>query len=101
MNNLYTAILIGALVLMCLAKLVGSSGDSHILTIDYAGIADPEKLHRWAAKCLYGAAIASGSLALAAFMAPSYARLFLALFFAYVVGTAITISIGASRFRRQ
>lgn len=100
MAQIYIAISIGALVLTCLAKLVSASGRDHILTISYAKIEDPEKVNRWAANCLFRAAWASGLLALAAFAMPSYSRVFLALFFTFVVGTALAISLGARKFRK-
>lgn len=100
MEHIYLPILFGALGLTGVAKLLRSAGCSHILTIDYSGIADPEQLHRWAAKCLSFAAFAMVLLALAAFAAPFYAELFLALFFILVVGTALAITLGARKFRR-
>ncbi|WBS00568.1 hypothetical protein OU994_19885 [Pseudoduganella sp. SL102] len=99
MEQSYIAILLGALVLAGVAKLVLSAGQSHILTIDYAKITDPRQLHRWAAKWLSRAAIATALLALAALFAPSYAELFLALFCILVLATAVIIVLGARKFR--
>jgi hypothetical protein len=99
MEHGYLAILLRGLVLKGVSKLVLSSGQSQILTIDYARIADPEQLHRWAAKWLSGAAFATALLALAAFAAPAFAELFLALFCILVLGTAVAITLGARRFR--
>ena len=99
MEHIYLAILLGALILAGVAKLVRSSGQSRILTIDYARITDPEQLHRWAAKCLSAAAFATAMLALAAFAAPSYAELFLLLFCILVLGAAVAMSLGARKFR--
>lgn len=99
LEHIYLAMLLGALILAGVAKLVRSVGQSHILTIDYARINDPEQLHRWAAKCLSAAAFATAMLSLAAFVAPSYAELFLLLFCILVVGAAVAISMGARKFR--
>lgn len=99
MEHIYLAILLGALILAGIAKLVRSSGQSHILTIDYARITDPEQLHHWAAKRLSAAAFATALLALAVFVAPSYAELLLVLFCILVVGAAVAISLGARKFR--
>lgn len=49
MSNIFIAILIGALVLVGLAKLLNAAGPNPILTINYATIDDPEKVNRWAA----------------------------------------------------
>lgn len=100
MEHLYLVILLGALILAGVARLIRSSGKSQMLTIDYARIADPEQLHRWAARCFFVAALASALLGLAAFAAPYYAELFLVLFCILVVGAAGAISLGARRFRR-
>lgn len=100
MAHSYLAILLGSLVLLGVSKLVQSSGQFHILTLDYADIADPSQLHRWAAKWFSGAAFATALLALAAFATPAYAELFLALFCLVVLGTAVTITLGARKFRR-
>jgi hypothetical protein len=99
MEHTYLAILLGALILAGVAKLVRSSGQSHILTINYALITDPEQLHRWAAKCFSMTAFAAALLALGAFAAPSYAELFLVLFCILVLGAAVAISLGARKFR--
>ena len=99
MEHSYLAILLGALVLAGVAKLVLSAGKSQILTIDYARITDPGQLHRWAARWLSRAAIAAALLALAAFSAPSYAELFLALFCILMLATAVAIILGARKFR--
>ncbi len=101
MEHMYLVILLGALVLQGVAKLVSSSGQSHILTIDYARIADPEQLHRWAARCFSVAAFATALLALAAFAVPSYAELLLAMFCIVVVSMAVAITLGARKFRRK
>lgn len=99
MEHIYIAISLGALILAGVAKLVRGSGQSHILTIDYARITNPELLHRWAAKCFSVAAFATALLALAAFAAPSYSELFLVLFCIVVLGAAVAISVGARKFR--
>ncbi len=100
MDHSYLAILLGSLILAGVAKLVRSSGQNHILTIDYAKIADPDRLHQWAAKCLNIAALESAVLALAAFLAPAYAGLVVALFGTVVIGMALVITLGARKFRR-
>ena len=100
MDHSYLAILFGALVLLGVATLVRSSGQSHILTVDYAEITDPAQLHRSCAKRLFVAAFATALLALAAFAAPSYAELFLVLFCVVVFGTAVAITLSARKFRR-
>lgn len=100
MAQIYIAISIGALVLTWLAKLIIASGRDHILTINYSGIEDPEKVNRWAATYLFRAAWVSGLLALTAFAMPSHSKMFLGLFFTLVVGTASAISLGVRKFRR-
>lgn len=99
MEHIYLAILPAAFILAGVAKLVRSSGQSHILTIDYSRITDPEQLHHWAAKRLSAAAFATALLALAAFVAPSYAELFLVLFCITVLGAAVAILLEAHKFR--
>ncbi len=100
MERIYLAFLLAALILASVATLVRSSGQSHILTINYARITDPEQLHRWAAKLLSRASFTTALLALAAFTVPSHAELLLGIFFIVLLGAVVAISLGARKFRQ-
>ncbi len=100
MFGIAIGITIVALVLYGVSGIVRRSGSAHILTIDYANIADPVALHHWAAGRLRGLAVAALVFGVAALTAPAYAMSIMFTSFIAVIAVAVSIVIGADRFRR-